>query len=161
MMFNVLKAGYCLIYFLFFKIRQAGPIIYHPIHGPAQVQVLAGPKKHWFLFYTRLLGHSDLALNPGNCYCAINICSDLKAFVEVNTVPSSTFTLEARCPQGSTLGPKVFNIYCNDLFDHIKDAFILSYSDDSYIVVEADTLTNLKLKTEKVINAHINWLKET
>ena len=96
----------------------------------------------------------------GIIHLILDFITKRKAFVEVNTTPSSTFTLEAGCPHGSTIGPKVFNIYCNDLFDHIKDAFFVSYADDSYVVVEADTITDLKLKTEEVINSHVNWLKE-
>ncbi len=50
------------------------------------------------------------------------------AYVELNDCASSMFKLEVGCPQGSTLGPKVFNIYCHDLVDHIP-GFLMTICD--------------------------------
>jgi hypothetical protein len=55
-----------------------------------------------------------------------------KAYVELNTSVSTIFELPLGCPQGSTLGPKVFNIYCHDLIDNITEGSLISYADDSY-----------------------------
>lgn len=85
--------------------------------------------------------------------------TDRKAYVEIDASSSSVFKLAVGCPQGSTLGPKVFNIYCNDLHDHV-DGFLVSYADDSYVVVVDEDIDKLKKKAENTMNKHLEWLRE-
>ena len=86
--------------------------------------------------------------------------TDRKAYVEIGHSTSTTFSFPAGCPQGSTLGPKVFNIYCNDLYEHITDGKLISYADDSYVVVVANDRNELLNKTRTVMTNHLKWLKD-
>ncbi len=81
-----------------------------------------------------------------------------KAYVELEDQSSFVFELKAGTPQGSTLGPKIFNIYCNDLHDHI-DGHLISYADDSYVVVCANSLEELKEVAVNTMTQHLVWLK--
>ncbi len=83
--------------------------------------------------------------------------TERKAFVEVGDATSSTFSLEVGCPQGSTLGPKVFNIYCNDLHEHV-DGYLVSYADDSYVIVVGNDIEDLKEKAVLTMEKHLEWL---
>ncbi len=85
--------------------------------------------------------------------------TDRKAYVEIGNSCSTTFNFPAGCPQGSTLGPKIFNIYCNDLHSHITDGKLVTYADDSYVLVSADNHSELLNKTKTIMMEHLNWLK--
>ncbi len=85
--------------------------------------------------------------------------TDRRAYVEVGANASTTFKLPVGCPQGSTLGPKVFSIYCHDLVKHVPGTLI-TYADDSYVMVSATTQEDLLVKAKTAIECHLKWLAE-
>jgi len=86
-----------------------------------------------------------------------------KGFVELNGNNSSTLTFPAGCPQGSTLGPRVFNIYCSDLNDELQNEYthVTTYADDTYVVVwsRSNTREELMENAKLTIKKHVEWLQ--
>ena len=62
-------------------------------------------------------------------------------------------------PQGSILGPLLFNIYINDLFYFIDNASIANYADDNTTYLTNKSLEILISNLEIEINTLNNWFK--
>ena len=69
-----------------------------------------------------------------------------KQTVKINETFSSWKNIEYGVPQGSILGPLLFNIHLCDLFYFLEDLDIASYADDT-------TIYTVKENKESVINA--------
>ena len=62
-------------------------------------------------------------------------------------------------PQGSILGPLLFNIFLADLFFASKDIDIASYADDSTPFIVENNIDNVIASLEQVSDALFNWFK--
>ena len=62
-------------------------------------------------------------------------------------------------PQGSILGPVLFNIFINSLYLSIKKSELHNFADDSTIASEEDTIKDLTEKLERERKAAIDWFK--
>ena len=63
--------------------------------------------------------------------------------VRINNTYSSFQTILSGVPQGSVLGPILFNVYINYLFLFIKQATLYNYADDNTLSYFSRTLPNL------------------
>ncbi len=62
----------------------------------------------------------------------------------LNNTVSSIQNIAYVVPQGSILGPILFNIYVNDVADHITDCLLVQYADDTQFL-HTNTVDNLNV----------------
>ena len=71
---------------------------------------------------------------------------------------STSAEIKSGVPQGSIIGPLLFLIFTNDLPSVFTDKCnIISYADDTQLIIEAENLPTLIRKIEEVINIAQNW----
>ena len=73
---------------------------------------------------------------------------DRKQRVKVNGSFSAWANTDLGVPQGSVLGPLLFNIYVNDLFLFLEETEVCNYADDTTIYACGHTVENVIAKLE-------------
>ena len=66
-----------------------------------------------------------------------------KQRVKISNSRSSWAVLTKGVPQGSILGPLVFNIFMNDLFLFIEKCHLYNYADDNSLDTSSENLTDV------------------
>ena len=78
--------------------------------------------------------------------------------VVLNGIESDWINLKIRVPQGTILGPLLFNIYVNDLAIIVeKDCMVVQYADDTFLLTSETDEISSKTKLEHNISKIINF----
>ena len=84
--------------------------------------------------------------------------TERKQFVYINRSYSTTKTIQFGDPQGSNLGPILFSIYVNDMFN-IFDFSPVLYADDTCLYVKASKEKDLESLMNRKVEIANRWMK--
>ena len=80
-----------------------------------------------------------------------------KQRVKIGNIKSEWGETNKGVPQGSILGPLIFNIFLNDLFYFVKQGNIYNYADDNSISVSHKELTILSRQLQAEAEVTVQW----
>ena len=76
----------------------------------------------------------------------------------INGHHSSELPVTYGTAQGSILGPLIFILYVNDIFELMeKDNSIFMYADDTLLISKADNINEVTSKAQKALQSMSNW----
>ena len=85
--------------------------------------------------------------------------SERQQRTKVNNAYSTYPNILYRVPQGSTLGPLLFNIYISDMFYDIDKCYIASYADGNTPCISDFNLEEVIQKLGLTTNNLFEWFK--
>lgn len=85
--------------------------------------------------------------------------SDRINYSYVNGIYSDPCLIKTGVPQGSILGPTLFNLYINDL-PQILQSKTLLFADDTTILISSDNNDNLQTKINSELSLLVDWLSK-
>ena len=82
--------------------------------------------------------------------------TDRTFMVKLGKIVSNVAPITNGIPQGSPLGPLLFNVFINDIGSEIKNSEILLYADDLKLFREVNNTRDTK-SLQKDLNAIVHW----
>lgn len=89
-----------------------------------------------------------------------NYLQDRDQCVKIGQIKSKFAKINCGIPQGTVLGPILFNIYINELLTLDTESKIVAYADDTVLLVEGDCWDNVMEKTVVEFSKIQQWLSE-
>ena len=86
--------------------------------------------------------------------------TERKQATRLNNVYSTFQLILSGVPQGSILGPILFNIFLNDFIYFIETANVHNYADDNTLTSFSNSVSNLIKILETETNVAMSWLKK-
>ena len=104
---------------------------------------------------------ADLEMSESTIKWVKSYLSNRKQITKFQHFTSEEEEITSGIPQGSILGPLMFVCFTND-FSKSFDASlkIMSYADDTQIIVDDENIENLKLKIKSAIDNAQKWYRE-
>ena len=100
---------------------------------------------------------SSYGLSEQACNLLLSYLSSRKQQIKVGGIVSQWADIQKGVPQGSILGPLLFNVFINDIFYFIEKGNLYNYADDntlSYCSTNYDNLINVLESESKIL---IDW----
>ena len=91
------------------------------------------------------------------CHLIADYLSDRKQRVKIANTRSSWVHLKKGVPQGSILGPLLFNIFINDMFMFIEKCSLYNYADDNALQNASKVKSEVIYNLEHDCRIAINW----
>jgi len=80
-------------------------------------------------------------------------------YLDLEGTTSSTKQMNIGCVQGSILGPRLFTLYLGDLVAKIGYDEVVTYADDSYVIIRGKSITELQQKVKEISTKHVRYLR--
>ena len=87
------------------------------------------------------------------------LLNELKQRVRINSTFSNFLKIIKGVPQGSVLGPLLFNIFLNDLLLTYNLTEICNFADDNSIFTSGNSISNINLRLVKGLDIIMEWYK--
>ena len=99
-------------------------------------------------------------LTHSACELMGNYLSGRRQRVKIAGTKSQWNFLDKGVPQGSIIGPLLFNIFLNDLFYFIERGTLYNFADDNSLACVASDVNELKVDLQHDSTICINWFNE-
>ena len=96
-------------------------------------------------------------------YWIFNYLTDRRHFVQIDSSISNILITSFGVPQGSFLGPILFNLYVADMTNNLLESQCIQYADDStiYKSCKANEVTKCSSELENELKLLEQWSKNT
>ena len=98
-------------------------------------------------------------LSMSSCEMIASYLKNRKQRVNISSFKSPWTEILKGVPQGSVLGPLLFNVFVNDLFYFIERSDLYNFADDNSLSCASYSLNHLMCNLEHDSNICINWYK--
>jgi hypothetical protein len=98
-------------------------------------------------------------MNDSGISLLASYLTNRKQRVKLSSVLSTWLEILKGVPQGSILGPILFNLFINDLFEFIKKCKLYNYADDNTISVSGKTVSEIKETLCEETAVATDWFK--